>query len=424
MGIFKKFTEQRSDGVTYDGQGTERVGFIDNVFHNLEDGVLLLRHPYDNLSTRAKVTVQDGQEMVFYNEGLYSETFLPGPHQLSTNNVPFLQKLVNLPTGGTSAFKTTLFVINTTRQRLAGDEGGWGVGLTVRDYTFGDEDVTIKIGSYGSYEFRICNSRAFIQEYSGTQHEITLSDFCSKFTSAVAQRVKPLLSQYFSKQRVSVTEVNNYLTDVSDFVKVQLNEYFVKYGIELTEFDVEAINPDEDDEQYQRIIAAQTAGSEMDFESRARARARAREGYTYQQERQFDVMQNAAQNEGSAGQMMGVGMGLGMGFGVGGAFGQQMGGIANQAMQSQPMYNQPGSMPPPPPPQVQYYVFVNNAQQGPYPMPTLQQMVQQGTLTKQTLVWKAGMAQWAAAQDCPELASLFAPTPPPVPPMPPTPPAM
>ena len=414
MGLFKK-SEPRTDGMTYDGQGTEGVGIIDNVFHNLEEGVLLRRHPYDNLSTRAKVTVQDGQEMVFYNEGLYSDTFTPGPHLLSTNNVPFLQKIMNLPTGGNSAFKTTLFVINTIRQRLAGDEGGWGVGLTVRDYTFGDEGVTIKIGSYGSYEFRICNSRAFIQEYSGTQHEILLSEFCDKFTSAVSQRVTPLLSQYFSKQRISITEANNYLPEISQFVRESLNEYFVKYGIELTEFDVEAINPDEDDEQYKRIIAAQTAGSEMDFESRARARARAREGYTYQQERQFDVMQGAAQNEGSAGQMMGAGMGIGMGFGIGGAFGQQMGGIVNQAMSAQPVYSQQGAaVPPPPPQQAMFYILVNNMQQGPDPMPTLQTLVQQGSLTAQTLVWKAGMPQWLPAHQCPEIAPMFGmATPPP-----------
>ena len=56
MGLF---TKQRSDGATYDGQGEERVGFIDNVFYNLEKGLLLKRHPYDNLSTNAKVTVQE-----------------------------------------------------------------------------------------------------------------------------------------------------------------------------------------------------------------------------------------------------------------------------------------------------------------------------------------------------------------------------
>lgn len=418
MGLF---TKQRSDGATYDGQGEERVGFIDNVFYNLEKGLLLKRHPYDNLSTNAKVTVQEGQEMVFLSEGMFSDVFTPGPHTISTNNVPFLQRIMQIPFGGQTAFKTTLFVVSTTRQRLAGDQGGWGVGLTVRDYTFGDEGVTIKVGAYGSYEFRIIDSVAFIKEYAGTQHEIWLNDFTDEFTSAVGQKVMPAISKYFKNERISVTEANNYLDEIAKYVRQQLNEYYADYGIELTKFDVEAINPDEDDEQFKRIIAAQTAGSEMDYESRARARARAREGYTYQQERQFDVMQGAATNEGTAGQMMGAGMGIGMGFGMGGMFGQQMGNMAGQAMNAQPTYQQ---VPPPMPAALQVFVYVNGQQAGPYDMPVLQQMVSQGSLTPQTLVWKAGMPQWAPANTLPELQGLFAPVPPPMPPTPPTPPTM
>ncbi len=411
MGLFSK---QRTDGQTYDGQGEERVGFIDNVFHNLEKGVLLRRHPYDNLSTKAKVTVQEGQEIVFCSEGMYSDSFRPGRHELSTNNVPFLQKITNFAFGGDSAFKTTLFVVSTTRQRVA-DDNGWGVGLTVTDYTLGDEGVTIKIGSYGTYEFRIVNAIEFIREYSGTQHEIYLDEFADEFSGAISQRVKPLISKYFNKERIRITQANDYLSDVSDYVKVELNKYFEQYGVQITQFDVEGINPNEDDENYQRIISAQTAGGEMDFESRALARKREREGYNYQQERQFDIMQGAAQNEGSAGQMMGAGMGLGMGFGVGGAFGSQMGQMAG-VMNAQPVQPQGVATPPPPPAPVAYHVLVNNAQQGPYDLNTLQMMVQQGTLTPATLVWKAGMPQWAAAQTCPDLAGMFGAVPPPPPP--------
>ncbi|MCQ2315983.1 MAG: hypothetical protein MJZ85_04770 [Bacteroidales bacterium] len=55
MGLFN-FNKPCTDGQTFDGQGTERTGFIDNVFVNLEKGCLLQRYPYDNLSTCAKVT--------------------------------------------------------------------------------------------------------------------------------------------------------------------------------------------------------------------------------------------------------------------------------------------------------------------------------------------------------------------------------
>ena len=386
MGLFNK---PRTDGQTYDGQGDERKGFIDNVFVNLDKGCLVHRYPYDNLSTHARVTVQEGQQMVFMSE-------------------PFLEKITSIPYGGDSVFKTALYVVNTTRQRFAGDEGGWGTGLTIRDYTLAGtpQGITIGVGAYGTYEFRITNAIAFIREYLGTSHELYLNDFVDEFTSAVGQRVTVALSKYFSQQRVSITEVNNYLFDLSDFAKKSLNEYFEDYGVELTKFDVEGINPHEDDANYQMVINAQ-----------AQAASRSIQGYTYQQERQLDVMETAAGNTGPAGGMMGAGMGLGMGFGVGGAMGGMMGGIAQNAMGATPT-------PPPMPQALQVYLYLNNAQAGPYDMPILQQLVTQGVLRPDTIAWKAGMPQWAAANTIPELAALFVPTPPPMgiptPPVPPT----
>lgn len=418
MGLFN-FGKPRTDGQTFDGQGTERTGFIDNVFVNLEKGCLLQRYPYDNLSTCAKVTVQEGQQMVFMSEGMYSDLFLPGGHTLTTNNVPFLEKIMNIPFGGNSAFKTTLFTVSTKRQRLAGDDAGWGVGLTVRDFTLSDEGIMIKVGANGSYEFRIVNAIAFIREYGGTEHEIWLDDFAREFGESISQRVTPILSSFFSKRKVSIGEVNNYLSELSDTAKREMNEYLEEYGIELTKFDVEGINPIESDPNYQKILAAQSDAGAMDLESRALARKRQREGYNYQQERQFDIMQTAAGNEGSAGQMMGAGMGIGMGFGMGGAMGGMMGQMAQGAMTAQPQ------MAPPPMPQaVQVYLFINNQQTGPYDINGLSQMVSQGLLTPQTMVWKAGMAAWAAASTVPEIAALFGPPAPPTPPAPPAPPTV
>jgi len=60
-------------------------------------------------------------------------------------------------------------------------------------------------------------------------------------------------------------------------------------------------------------------------------------------------------------------------------------------------------------------VAANNQQTGPFPMDELQRQVQSGQLTRATLVWTQGMAQWTAAGDVAELAPLFANLPPPLP---------
>ena len=68
------------------------------------------------------------------------------------------------------------------------------------------------------------------------------------------------------------------------------------------------------------------------------------EGYTYQEERQFDVLEEAAQNEGSAGNLMGAGMGISMGLGLGAQFGNLIGSMENTlSSDSQPNQNQSAS---------------------------------------------------------------------------------
>ena len=71
---------------------------------------------------------------------------------------------------------------------------------------------------------------------------------------------------------------------------------------------------------------------------------------------------------------------------------------------------------PPLPSASRYTVAINGQQQGPYDMTQLQQLVQGGTLTRETLVWTEGMAQWAEAGTLQELMGLFTSVPPPLPP--------
>ena len=71
----------------------------------------------------------------------------------------------------------------------------------------------------------------------------------------------------------------------------------------------------------------------MVIESQSLAQKRNIEGYTYQQERGFEIAEKAAQNEG-AGNFSSAGIGLGMMAGIGGAIGNTIGGTFGIAMNS------------------------------------------------------------------------------------------
>ena len=94
------------------------------------------------------------------------------------------------------------------------------------------------------------------------------------------------------------------------------------------------------------------------------------------------------------------------GIAVGGAVGQNIAGTMSGMIGgvSQPV--------PPPIPQKQYHVAVNGAAAGPYTMNTLQQMANAGQLSQETLVWTAGMAQWAKAGELEDFKNILEEIPP------------
>jgi membrane protease subunit (stomatin/prohibitin family) len=391
------FNRERSDGMTYDGQGEERKGLIDVIKYNGEADELVWKFPYENISTAAQLVVNQSQEAVFIKGGAVCDIFGPGTKTLSANNIPVLQKLINLPFGGKTPFTAEVWYVSKTVRRNL--KFGTPAPVELLDPLY---NVAVPVRSFGEFGVQVTDSSAFLTQMVGTLHLFTTEDIIEQFKSLIARKLSACISKFIVRQKVTVVEIGAYLDEISNFVRDAINEEFAQYGLRITNFDVASVNFDKEDPNVQKIL-----------DSQSEAAKRRMEGYSYQQERQFDVMQGAAQNEGGAGQMMGAGMGLGMGFGIGGMFGQQMGNMANvmnpQAQQAQPV-------PPAPPVAVQYHVLINNVQQGPYDLTVLQQMTQNGQLTRQTYVWKTGMAQWDKAENCADLQSLFGAVPPPPPP--------
>jgi uncharacterized membrane protein len=80
---------------------------------------------------------------------------------------------------------------------------------------------------------------------------------------------------------------------------------------------------------------------------------------------------------------------------------------------AQPEPAPPAPAPPPPPsaPDVQWYFAVGGQRVGPVSQADLTSRIQAGEVTRETLVWRDGMANWAPAAQTPELAPLLSPPP-------------
>lgn len=116
---------------------------------------------------------------------------------------------------------------------------------------------------------------------------------------------------------------------------------------------------------------------------------------------------------------MGQAIGSGMANMLGNAFAGASTGMGAGIMPG--MAAPAGGVSAPPPLGSMYNVAVNGASTGPFSTAQLQQMAIGGQLTKESLVWTNGMANWQTAGTVAELAPLFASGAgtPPVPPVPP-----
>lgn len=368
-----------------------KAEFIDIVEY-LDDTQNTLSHRFERhqneIKNGAKLTVREGQIAVFVSEGQIADVFDPGMYELTTQNIPILATLKGWKHGFNSPFKAEVYFINTT----VFDNLKWGTPepIPMRDKDFG----LIRMRAHGGYHIRVNDPETFIREAVGTDSHFTidevekrLRDYVSTaFPDAIGESKIPLLDMISNYQELS--------TLVGDILK----EQFGKNGIELVDFTIGAITVPED---VQKAIDDRSSiGILGDLNA-------------YQQFKSGQAMEEAAKNPNGG---AGAGIGMGMGFGMAAQMSQQQ--VQNQQQQApQQNLSQAGGPPPPPvPTAVMFHAVVNGAQAGPYDLATIQQMITSGQITKDTMVWKNGMAAWAAANSAPELSGFFGAVPPPLPP--------
>ena len=228
----------------------------------------------------------------------------------------------------------------------------WGTDskVTYIEPTYG---FPIAIGASGEMSLRAEDSRKLLLKLVGTENFLGQQKLVSFFRAFLMTRVKTYMAQYMKNNAVSIFEIDEHLTAFSESLHTQLKPDFADYGISLERFFVTQVVKPDGDRQYEKfkelhfrqyadiaeaklrqqtdLIYAQTEAQKVIIDSQAQATKRAQEGYTYAQERGFDVAQTVAANE-AVGQFTNMGVGLGTMAGVGGVVGGVVGNAVNGAM--------------------------------------------------------------------------------------------
>lgn len=383
----------------------------------------------------SSLRVKDGEMAVFVykKDGGEMMDYIIGPHdqKIETANFPVLTSIVGSLWGGNTPFQAEIYFINL--------QGNNQVRFAVPYFDVADPrfpDFTVPVAVRGSITFNLTDYKQFIK--LNRLIDFDLEKFSQQIKATVAKFVKNFVANCPLDNNIPVLQLERKVVEISDLIQARLKPIFEDdFGVNLKRLDVSAIEIDKESENYAEFVhltkEQQARRAEIDTEQYERVSKLSAESQFIQAHainQQADVLKTAAQSMGQMGEMDlgGGGMnpaGMMMGMAMGGAMGSQMAGMMNgfgQATQPQQAPPMPGGapVPPPMPSAVQYMVAINGQQYGPYNMQQMQQMAQSGQINAQVLVWAQGMPQWAAAGSVPELAQLFAATPPPMPPVPPT----
>ena len=283
---------------------------FDVIKYSGDNDTFVWKFPGEDFNTLSQLIVAESQEALFFKDGKALDLFTAGRYTLHTQNIPFIRRLVNLPFNGESPFSCQVYFIN----KVVSMDILWGTNspIPIQDAKY---PIILPVRANGQFGVRVADSKKLLVKLVGTIDRFDQATLKRYFKGILLTNIKDYIANEFVKNQVSFLEIHSRLKEMSKGIQESLQQEFLNYGIELVHFNVNEITPPEDDPSYLKLKEALADKAVMDIK-----------GYSYQQERAFNVLDKAASNEGTASSIMGAGMGLGMGVNMGNAFGTAMSG--------------------------------------------------------------------------------------------------
>lgn len=271
---------------------------------------LVARVPPDDsceIKWGAQLTVRESQVAVFFRDGRAITAFKPGRYVLQTQNVPVLTKWVtSFGYGPKSPFRSEVYFVSTKLQHGL----KWG---TQQPILFRDEELQmVRLRAFGTYSVRVANPTLFLNRMVGTQGLFTNDQVADWLRGVLTAR----LVDVFGGVVKTVFQLPQYYDELGAALKARTADDFAAAGLELVDFLIEAITPPE---EVQKMIDERTSMAAIGDMN------------TYLRFKAAKSMQDAAQQGGAMGGLLGAGAGLGLGLMIPGMLGAQVPGLPQQA---------------------------------------------------------------------------------------------
>src|SRR5438128_3290743 len=205
----------------------------------------------------AQLVVRESQVAQFVYLGQFGDTFGPGKHTLTTDNIPVLSRLKGCKYGFESPFKADLYYVTT--RLFTGNKWGTANPVMVRDQDFG----IVRVRAFGTYDFRIVDPPKFLKEVAGTDNHFRLDEFAD----AMRSRIVSVFSEALAASKVPVLDVATRYTELGNALLPLINPVLgQKYGLEMGSFILENVSvPPEVEQAVDKRSSMAAVGNLNDF---------------------------------------------------------------------------------------------------------------------------------------------------------------
>lgn len=279
MGLFDKIAGEFIDIIEWNDQdGNELVHRFERYEHEIKMG--------------AQLIVRPGQKAILVNEGHIADIFTPGKYTLETQNIPILSTLKGWKYGFNSPFKAEVYFINLTEQL----DRKWGTSTPVilRDADFG----MVRVRAHGNYSYHVTSDATMLSRLVGARQSFGPEQVEGQLRAKLVSSFSDALGEL----KIAVLDLQSQYDEIGDFMATKLNATFKDLGLTLLGFVLENVTVPENVEKAMDQRASMGAVGDLNKFSQFQA---------------AQALEDAANNPGMAGNMMGMMVGGGLATGMG-----------------------------------------------------------------------------------------------------------
>ena len=232
------------------------MSIIDVIKYEGDNSTFIWKHPCEDFNTTTQLVVHESQEAIFFANGQIVDVFGAGRHTLETQNIPLLRKIINIPTGGKSAFHCEVYFINKTVQMAV----KWGTDSKVRflDPNLG---IPLELGACGEMNLSVVDSKKLLLKLVGTMRGIAWGEngvgftksVQNSFRSLISTAVKSHLSTAIKSNNINILEIDENLEMLSKIMCDHIIGGFEEYGLTIPQFYITNIALPENDPNFKRM---------------------------------------------------------------------------------------------------------------------------------------------------------------------------